>query len=201
MFSKPLINRLFLMSLFRSYSSSSLLFFILFIHIFQQATCTNSHIVQNYSRNEFLDDRDHHSFKMLTNKSFCQMYSKKCIIKLVISNSKLVDNLKVTSTSKKILSVKSIEWCGSRNLSTKIKKYCTLDEVNDEQKSLNNARKLDENNSSYNSSINSLYLVYVKCRLVGIKNLEFSFDFSNTNSTMQPAMVQLDGQKFVHTSE
>jgi len=129
------------------------------------------------------------------------MYSKKCIIKLVISNSKLVDNLKVTSTSKKILSVKSIEWCGSRNLSTKIKKYCTLDEANDEQKSPSNASKLDENNSSYNSSINSLYLVYVKCRLVGIKNLEFSFDFSNTNSTMQPAMVQLDGQKFVHTSE
>jgi hypothetical protein len=181
------------------------LFFILFIHIFLQATCTNNFIVQNNSRNEFLDDHDHPNnnvFKMLTNKSFCQMYSKKCIIKLIISNSKLVDNLKVTSTTKKILSVKSIEWCGSKNLSTKIKKYCTLDDVNDEQKLQNNASsKLDENINSYNSSINSLYLVYVKCRLVGIKNLEFSFDFSNTNSTMQPAMAHLDGQKFVHTSE
>ena len=187
MSSKPLINKLLLMSLFRSYSARSLLFFV-FINIFLLTSSTI--FFQNDSHNEFLDG----SFKMLSNKSLCQMYSKKCIIKLVINNPRLVDNLKVVSTSKKILSLKSIEWCGSRNLSSKIKKYCTFD-IEDEQKSTNNFIRLEEN--VYNLS--SLYLIYVKCRLVGIKNLEFSFDFNSKNSTLP--ISSFSNQKLVHTGK
>ena len=103
-------------------SSSSSILFVIFVFILinvNAVRCTND----AYSNDSYasLIDRN---FKMLSNKTFCQMYSKKCIIKLLINDAKLLDTLKIISTSTKIVRFKSIEWCGSRNLSSKIKKYC-----------------------------------------------------------------------------
>ena len=117
------------------------------------------------------------------------MYSKKCIVKLVVHDAKLMDTLKIASTSTKIIRFKSIEWCGAKNLSSKVKKYCSfsLDE------SGLSSPSLDSEYSDYNMS--SLYLVYVKCRLVGIKNLEFSFDLPYSRNFSE---VNADTLKFVH---
>ena len=172
----------------QSLASSTLLslryYFIFFSFLLMNTmfvSCTH-HIYPNTS----LED-----FKMLSNKSYCQMYSSKCIIKLLINNPKLIDNLKITSTSTKIVRFKSIEWCGQRNLSIKIKKYCTFD--------ADKGGPQTTDSTIYN--VTNLYLVYVRCRLVGIKDIEFSFKSSLKNGThLQETLEdQIEYPKYVHT--
>ena len=113
--------------------------------------------------------------KLLTNLTYCQMYSRKCIVKVYIENKNLAKYLRVVSDDKRIIRFKSMESCGSANLTAKMKKDCLA----------------TCNNDSDIKDISDLYLVYLKPKLVGVKNLEFTFNLSNytDNSNLNKSTV------------
>lgn len=104
---------------------------------------------------------DESKLTIVNNITRCQLYSKKCFIRLILSDIDIVNNLKIISTDKKLVRFKSIEQCYLN--STKSDCITSYDFLI---------------KSNPNLALNSLYLflVYIKPRLVGMNSIEFVYN-------------------------
>jgi hypothetical protein len=104
---------------------------------------------------------DESKVTIINNTTRCQLYSKKCFIKILLSDSDIMNNLKIISTDKQLMRYKSIEQCYLNSTKSDcITSYDLLIKSNP------------------NLALNSLYLflVYLKPKLVGINNIEFIYN-------------------------
>lgn len=135
------------------------LFILIFQIIIIQSKNTNSNPsstnidnsinnIYNYNKNSNNNNR---SIIFLNNSTKCEMYDKKCFVKIILTDSSLLTSLKVKSLSRKIFEFKSLEAC-SFNTST-ILNQCKV----------------------FKSNLNQVYLLHIKPKLVGIQHLELEY--------------------------
>jgi hypothetical protein len=101
----------------------------------------------------------------LRNVTSCTMYSKKCFVKVLIWDyASLRSSFKVKTQSRKIIEYKSMEACSALSNGSSLRKECRL--TYDE---------LVARNLSLSFGMENLYLIRVRAKLVGIRNLEIEY--------------------------
>lgn len=120
---------------------------------------------------------------LLTNQTRCQLFSNKCFIQIILSDSAMVNSLNVVITD-----------CKVRERTTKLKHTIEPCHLNSTKLDcINTYKQLHNNNLAHLPNHHQanfyLFLVYVKPSLVGINQVEFIIYHNDTTSLAPPTII------------
>lgn len=135
----------------------------------------------------------------LKNSTYCTMYSKRCFVRVIIGDLKLKKSLKIRTQSRKIIEFKSIESCLFTSNNSLVRKECKLaiDEYNNNM-NLNSFLTINGNNNISRFGVENFFLIRVRAKLVGIRNLEIEYlDQTSSKNVQDSRVVKLEHRVIV----
>lgn len=159
----------------------SIFFLLLFnVYLHKCFSVTNSDEPSGTALSSTINDKkllnhnntDNRKIIFLNNATKCQMYHKKCFVKIILTDPNLISSIKAKSLSRKTFEFKSMEKCSLFNAST-LSKEC-----------------VEFKNYTRLYSIQQFFLLRLKPRLVGIKYLELEYLTGESDDYLAHSLVK-----------